>query len=360
MSKILVTKTFLPPIEEYQSVLEEIWSTGWITNNGKYAQELEQQLKDYLGVKHLLFINNGTIALQFAIQALELTGEIITTPFSFIATTSSIVWEKCEPIFADINKETWCIDPCEIEKKITENTSAILATNVFGNNCDFETIQEIADRYNLKVIYDSAHSFGVKVNNQSVLNFGDISTLSFHATKVFHTVEGGAIVTNNDALAEKIKLMRNFGLTGPTSFGPIGVNGKNSEFHAAMGVINLKYYESNTAARKIVWDIYYNTLDSKFKKLSLPVNNFQYNYAYFPIVFETEKQLLEAQTKLEQLDIYPRRYFNPSLNTVHYVSQQKCSISEQIAKTVLCLPLYHDLEHDIVREIVSIINNINS
>ncbi|MEZ4823147.1 MAG: aminotransferase class I/II-fold pyridoxal phosphate-dependent enzyme, partial [Ignavibacteria bacterium] len=229
---INVTKTYLPPVEEYIEKIRSVWENNWITNQGPLAEELESELKNYLGVKNLLLVSNGTIALQIAIKALELKDEIITTPYSYVATTSSILWENCTPVFCDIEDKTFCIDPDKIESLITEKTTGILATNVYGFPCEYEKIKAIADRHDLKVIYDGAHSFGVKINGESVFNYGDISTISFHATKLFHTIEGGAIITNDEKLSAKMFLYRAFGHLDDDHYS-VGINGRTSEFNAA-------------------------------------------------------------------------------------------------------------------------------
>ena len=253
---IPVTKPFLPPAEEYESYLNGIWKRNWLTNMGPLASQLEMELKDFLEVSHLLFVTNGTVALQMAIKALNLSGEVITTPFSFVATTSSIVWENCTPIFVDIEPTTLNIDAEKIESAITEKTSAILATHVYGNPCDVEKIEKIAKKHNLKVIYDGAHAFGVKINGKSIFEYGDISTCSLHATKLYHSIEGGLLITKDPILLKKLAYIRNFGFDGPENFAELGINGKNSEFHAAMGLANLKYIEHIHKKRKeINWTI---------------------------------------------------------------------------------------------------------
>jgi dTDP-4-amino-4,6-dideoxygalactose transaminase len=358
---INVTKAYLPSIHEYAKYLEGIWERGHLTNHGPLVNELEEKLKDYLGVKHFFFVNNGTIAIQIAIKALELTGEIITTPFSYVATTSSIVWEQCTPIFVDIDSNTFTIDAAKIEAAITEKTSAILATHVYGIPCDVKAIEAIANKHGLKVIYDAAHAFGVKCYDKGVLNFGDISTLSFHATKLFHTVEGGAIVTNNDELAHRIGYMRNFGHKGQEDFWGMGINGKNSEFHAAMGLCMFPHIEEIIATRKILSETYEKSFQEFGVELSRPqVNeNCYYNYAYYPVVFENEAQLLMVKDSLNAAYIYPRRYFYPSLNTLPYLQQvSKVPMAESIASRVLCLPLYHDLSADNIRRICTIIAEV--
>ena len=320
------------------------------------VQELEQKLKDYLGVKNILFVSNGTIAIQLAIKALELKGEIITTPFSYVATTTSVIWENCQPVFADIDPITFCISPEDIEKRITPNTSAILATHVYGNACDVEKIQAIANKHNLNVIYDGAHSFGVKIGNESIFNFGDISTISFHATKLFHTIEGGAIVVNDDELAKKLFLYRSFGHIGDGYY-TIGINGKNSEFHAAMGLTNLPHVAEIMENRKTSIELYRSFLHTE--KISHPekLENQTENYSYFPVVFENEETLLRVRKNLLDNEISTRRYFYPSLNNLPYLTTQySCPISENISCRVLCLPLYYGLEKDSVERICNIVN----
>ena len=355
MQQINVTKTYLPALEEYTAYLQGIWDRGHLTNHGPLLQDLEEKLKKHLGVKHLFVVNNGTIALQIAIKALDLKNEIITTPFSYVATTSSIAWENCTPVFADIDPKTLCINPDEIKKKITPSTTGILATHVYGIPCNVEAIKEIAEQNNLKVIYDAAHAFGVNYKRTSVLNYGDISTLSFHATKLFHTIEGGAIITNDDELAHKISYMRNFGHNGPEAFFGVGINGKTSEFNAAMGLSILPKVPDLIEARKRISELYDELLkNTSLEKPELPEKT-EYNYAYYPVLFKSELQLLEVRKKLNDNLVFPRRYFYPSLNTLNYVGKQEALISEDISKRVLCLPIYFDLLESAVRKVASII-----
>ncbi|QCR23488.1 DegT/DnrJ/EryC1/StrS aminotransferase family protein [Pontibacter sp. SGAir0037] len=344
---INVTKPFLPPREEFEQYVDGIWSRGWLTNNGPLVNELELKLKEYFGVPHLFFVTNGTIALQIAIKALGLTGEIITTPFSYVATTSSIVWEGCTPVFVDIHPKTLNLNPDLIEASITPNTSAIMATHVYGNPCDIKAIHDIATRHQLRVIYDGAHAFGTGYKGNSVFHYGDISTLSFHSTKLFHTTEGGAIITQDAAIARDIASMRNFGHNGPEKFYGVGINGKNSEFHAAMGLCNLKYVSAILARRQ--------ELSARYDKMLVNLNctkpqqqaEGQHNYAYYPIIFNTEASLVKAVEALHGVYVYPRRYFYPSLETLNYVEpRQKMEVSDDISKRVLCLPLYHDLSFE--------------
>lgn len=345
---IPVTKPFLPPYEEYLSYLQGIWKRNWLTNNGPLVNELELKLKEYLSVRHLLFVTNGTIAIQLAIKALGLKGKIITTPFSYVATTSSIVWEGCEPVFVDIDNRTCNIDPNKLEDSITRDVSAIIATHVYGNPCDVEVIDEIAKRKNIKVIYDGAHAFGVSYKSRPIFEYGDISTCSFHATKLFHTVEGGAVICQDPDLLKKMAYLRNFGHDGFDKFSSLGINGKNSEFHAAMGLVNLKYVDDIIEIRKSLTQCYDKFL--KNLKASRPVINREviYNYAYYPLIFYTPELLVKVFDVLNQNLIYPRRYFYPSLETLPYVQSNHCEKAKFIAERSLCLPLFDTLtEEDI-------------
>lgn len=358
---IPVTKPFLPPQEEYQTYLNGIWQRQWLTNNGPLVNELELQLKTYLKVPHLLFLTNGTVAIQIAIKALNLTGEIITTPFSYVATTSSIVWENCSPIFVDIDPLTLNIDPKKIEAAITNKTTGILATHVYGNPCDIEAIEKIAKKHQLKVIYDAAHCFGTKYKGESVFAYGDVSTTSFHATKLFHTNEGGAVFTPQPDILKTLAYMRNFGHNGPEAFHGVGINGKNSEFHAAMGLTNLPYISSILDKRKS--DSLYYDLKLKSSKLIRPTiqDHTDYNYSYYPILFPNEDLLLMVYKSLEIKNIYCRRYFYPSLSDLPYVDKQPTPISDDISKRVLCLPLFYTLTKEeidmITRYILRVLNN---
>jgi dTDP-4-amino-4,6-dideoxygalactose transaminase len=352
---INVTKTYLPPLEEFQVYLEEIWASGKITNRGDLVLELEKQLKDYLQVPNLLFVTNGMLALQLAIKALGLKGEIITTPFSYVATTTAILWEHCEPIFVDINKQTFCIDADLIEEKITEKTTAILATHVYGYPCEIEKIQEIAEKHNLKVIYDAAHAFGIQYKGQSILNYGDISAISFHATKLFHTIEGGAVVCQDAELLEKMRLLHQFGHIGDEHF-EAGTNAKTNEMQAAMGLCNLPKIAQIVENRKNISEMYKDLLKNIPLQYPHSKSGFEYNYAYFPVVFETEELLLKVKNKLDENQIYTRRYFYPSLNTLPYLKNyQVCPASEDIAKRVLCLPLYDSLAIETIEQICNLI-----
>ncbi|MGM9475669.1 DegT/DnrJ/EryC1/StrS family aminotransferase [Pedobacter sp. GSP4] len=352
---IPVTKPFLPKQADFKSYVSSIWARQWLTNNGPLVNELELKLQQYLELPHLLFVTNGTIALQLAIQALDVKGEIITTPFSFVATTSSIVWQGCTPVFVDIDEQTLNIDPAKIEAAITPNTSAILATHVFGNPCDIEAIDRIAKKHNLKVIYDAAHCFGTKYKGKSIFSYGDVSTTSFHATKLFHTIEGGAVFTQDPDILKRMALMRNFGYSGVDTFSEVGTNAKNSEFHAAMGLCNLKHIDQILSKREELSKHYYmrlNKIDAQFQVIQ-PDTDF--NYAYFPVIFRSEDVMLDCMKQLELVQVYCRRYFYPSLSALPYIDKINMPICDSISKRIMCLPLYHTLtssDQDLVVRII--------
>ncbi len=356
MIKINVTKTFLPPIEEYEKYLKKIWDSNLLTNQGPLLREFENGVEDYLHIDNFHFVTNGTIALQLALNALDITeGEVITTPFSYVASTSAILWERCKPMFVDIDPNNFCIDPQKIEKAITKNTKAILAVHVFGLPCDVELIESIANKHRLKVIYDGAHAFGVKYKSQSLLSFGDITTCSFHSTKLFHTIEGGAVIAKNKHVSDKIELIKRFGHHGDEHF-LLGINAKSSEFQAAMGLCNLKYIDQIINNRKNISEQYDKLLsDTSLITPKIP-DTVDYNYAYYPVVFSDEENLLKAKSSLEAENIFPRRYFYPSLNKLPYISDyQNCKVSEDISKRIMCLPLFSGLDKESVNRICEII-----
>lgn len=355
--RINVTKSFLPPQNEYFDIISKVWDTNWLTNNGPLLVELEAKIQEFLDIKNIMFVGNGTIAIQIALKALELKGEIITTPFSYCATTTSILWENLTPVFVDINPDDLNINADLIEEAITPSTSAILATHVYGNPCDVEKIEIIAKKHGIKVIYDAAHAFGVLYKGKSLLSYGDVSTCSFHSTKVFHTVEGGSISCNDTALFEKMKLMRSFGHV-LDEYTIAGVNGKNSEFHAAMGLCNLKYVKQIIKDRKSIFQLYDKGLNwEKLLKPKLRVSDDEYNFAYYPIIIESEYKTEEVIKLLNASDIFPRRYFYPSLNKLPYLTNSSsCPVSEDISNRVISLPLYPDIEHEIVDKIIKIVN----
>ncbi len=352
---INVTKTYLPPFEEYTTILKRAWDKIWITNNGELVLELEQKLKEYLKVDNLLFCSNGTVVLQMALKTLNITKEVITTPFSYVATTNVILWEGCTPVFVDIDAETLCIDANKIEEAITKDSEAILATHVYGIPCNIEKIEAIAKKHNLKVIYDGAHAFGCTYKGKSLLSYGDISTCSFHATKVFHTVEGGCIICKTGQDTEKLFLYRQFGHNAD-EYLSIGINAKNSEFHAAMGLTVLPSIYNIIEMRKNIFEQYNAFLGDEVITPHINLQEFEYNYSYYPIIFKDEVKLLKAKELLQQNNINSRRYFYPSLNTLQYIPNKKsCPVSEDISSRMLCLPLYHDLKQTEVDLISSIV-----
>ena len=354
---INVTKTFFPPLAEYHEQLERIWQNQWLTNRGALVLELEEKLKDYLKVNHIVVTNNGTVPIQIALKLLGNGGEIITTPFSYVATTAAIVWDNCTPVFVDIHPEYLTIDETKIEASITDKTTAILATHVFGNPCNVDAIEAIAKKHNLKVIYDAAHAFGVTYNGQSIFNYGDVSTCSFHATKLFHTGEGGAFFAKDTALQHQLFYSHNFGHNGPLDFYGLGINGKISELQAAMGLTVLPYLKHILQERKRVVDFYNQNLNVTKVQLIKVRENTQWNYSYYPVLFKDEATLLIVQKALNDNQIFPRRYFYPSLNTINYIEKKSMPISENIASRVLCLPLYVELTQEEITKIVSIINS---
>jgi dTDP-4-amino-4,6-dideoxygalactose transaminase len=355
---INVTKTYLPDRRKFDSYIDRIYESAWLTNHGPLYQELELRLKEYLGVRNIVLVSNGTLALQVAIKSLGLTGNVITSPFSFIATASSIAWEGLTPLFADIDKETWNLDPDKIEEAIDANTSAILPVHVFGNACKVKEIDAIAKQFNLKTIYDGAHAFGVNFMGESLLNWGDISILSFHSTKLFHTIEGGAIVTNDDDLADKIRKLTNFGFSNRYSFSEVGINTKMNEFQAAMGLCVLDEIDVILKKRKEIFDYYSTELEGlvKFQKTE---PNCSQSYSYFPVLFPTIELMENAENVLNENQIFPRRYFFPSLDTLDiFKSCKEQKNSREIAGRILCLPIYPGLNGVTIEKIVSILRSV--
>jgi len=343
---IHISKPFIPDLEEYNKYLEGIWERGWLTNNGPLLNELELQLKEFLKTPYLLYVTNGTIAIQLAIKALDLKGEIITTPFSYVATTSTVVWEGCEPVFVDIDPHNYNIDPSKIEAAITDKTSAILATHVYGNPCDIDAIDRIAKKHKLKVIYDAAHCFGSLYKGKSVFAYGDISTTSFHTTKIYHTVEGGAVFTQDPELLRTMAYMRNFGHDGRVDFAGLGINAKNSEFHAAFGLANFNHIDEILSTRKKQYAYYVKKLENHKAAKLIPNQHADFNCAYFPLLFDSEELLQKSIDELLEQYVTPRRYFYPSLSSLPYVKKYHTPIADDIASRVLCLPLFHKLQEE--------------
>jgi dTDP-4-amino-4,6-dideoxygalactose transaminase len=357
MSPIQVTKSFLPPIEEFQEYIARIWATAQLTNQGPLLREFEDNVKAHLGLtdSNLHFVSNGTIALQLALRALDITdGEVITTPFSYVATASAILWERCTPVFVDVDPETFCLDPALIEDAITDRTRAILPVHVFGNAADVVAISHIAEDHALPVIYDGAHAFGARLHGRSVLGYGDVATASFHATKAFHTIEGGAVVTRDTAVHERLELLKRFGHNLDDHV-MLGINGKASEFSAAMGLVNLHHIDEVIAQRRALVELYDRLLGGRYGRQRMAAG-LEENYAYYPIVFDSEAELLRSQRRLNTIDVWPRRYFFPSLNTLPYLTGSRaCPVSESLAHRVMCLPLYPGLEHAAVEKISAVL-----
>jgi len=341
---IYVTRTFLPPRAEYDAWLDKVYASHVLTNNGPVHRELEETLRQRFDVPYLRLMANGTLALQLAIRALGVTGKVITTPFSYVATTSAILWEGCEAVFVDIDPKTCCIDPTLIEAAITPDTTAILATHVYGIPCDVEAIDVIAKKHGLKVIYDAAHAFDVTYKGKSILAYGDASTLSFHATKLFHTVEGGAVILHDGEADHRLRLLRSFGHIGDEHFS-LGMNAKMSEVHAAMGMAVLPHMEHIRAERKVLSETYDQALPAAFLRPEIPEGT-HYNHAYYPIILPDAELRGSLMDAMVAKGINPRRYFHPSLNELPYLERQSMPRSGSIASRVLCLPLYNGLRKD--------------
>lgn len=352
---IYVTMPTLAPLEEVNELMKGIWASGIMTHNGPLVQRFEKECAEKLGVSQMVSCTNGTVGLQMAIRALRLKGEIITTPFTFIATINSILWEGCTPVFVDIDPKTLCIDPKKIEEKITYHTVGIMPVHVFGNCCDIEAIDAIAKKHNLKVIYDACHSVGVNYKGKSIFRYGDISVTSFHATKMLNTTEGGGCFTQDKVLDEKLRRIRFFGFENHTDIVEDGTNGKMTEVHAAVGLANLKYLDAALADRKRKYFYYKEELSAK-ETLSFQKINEDSNYSYFPVIFPDEATLLKVQAVLNEDHIFPRRYFYPSVNTfTKLVPYTPMPVSEDIASRILCLPLYFTLDMADVARIINII-----
>lgn len=357
---IEVTKTYLPNIDKYNKYISNCFRTNVVSNGGENVQLLEKRLAEHLNVKNIVLVANGTLGLLISYKALDLTKEIITTPFSFNATAGSIFWSGLSPIFADIEKTTFNISVEEIRKKINRNTSAIVPVHAFGNPCNVEEIEKIARASNLKIVYDAAQAFGVDFKNRSILNYGDISVLSFHATKLFHTIEGGAIITNDKSLANKIRSMINFGFSAPFTSTYNGINAKMSEFHAAMGLAVLDDIHFILTQREKIWKRYFNNLKAPVRLQKLTFDS-DYNYHYFPIVFDSTDELLKAEKLLLKKGIKARRYFYPSLDSLDYLQiskKNKCNNSSELSAKILCLPIFPTMDETTQSIIIETINSI--
>lgn len=357
--KINVTKSFMPPLEEYQNYIKKIFESNQLTNQGVLVKELEQKLSQHLNVNYFHYVTNGTIALQLALKALKIENcEVITTPFSYVATVSSILWQNCKPVFVDIEPDNFTIDVNKIEEKITSKTKAIMPVHVFGYACNVDNIQKLANKYNLKVIYDAAHAFDSVYNGISLLSYGDISTCSFHATKLFHTIEGGVCIAKDKEVSDKLELMKKFGHNGDEHI-CLGINAKQSEFNAAMGLSIYPYLSEIKQKRHEISLLYDEKLPKRLQRPKKQ-NGLNYNYAYYPVIFETKEEMEAASIVLQSNNIYPRRYFYPSLNKLPYLEDktQICPISESIASRILCLPLYNSLEEQDINQIINKIKEV--
>jgi dTDP-4-amino-4,6-dideoxygalactose transaminase len=357
---VSVTRPTLPPFEEYVELLRGIWARNQLTNAGPLVVELERQLAEYLGVRHCLFVSNGTIALQLAYRALDLRGEVVTTPFSYVATTSSLVWEGCAPVFADIEPDTLTLSPECAEAAFTPRTSAIVATHVYGNACDVKALGEIARRQRVRLVFDAAHAFGAVLDGRSLPAYGDVATLSFHATKLFHTVEGGAVVTDDDEIARRVEYLRNFGHQGQEAFQGIGINGKNSEMHAAMGLCLLPRMAGMVAERRALserYDGHFSVLESSLRRPRLR-EGLAFNHAYYPVLLEDADQVVQVQRECAQAGILTRRYFYPSLSgALPYVAKGEVPVAWDAANRVLCLPLFTEMSHSDLDRVATVVLN---
>jgi dTDP-4-amino-4,6-dideoxygalactose transaminase len=359
---ITVTSPLLPNLDDFIPYLKKIWESKWITNNGYYHQELEKALAKYLDIQYISVFTNGTIPLITALQALHITGEVITTPYSFVATTHALWWNGIKPVFVDIDPITCNIDPEKIESAITSRTTAIMPVHVYGNPCDVDKIQEIADKYGLKVIYDAAHAFGVSINGKSILGYGDMSTLSFHATKVFNTIEGGALICHDEKTKHRIDYLKNFGFAGETTVVAPGINGKMDEIRAAYGLLNLKQADKAIEARHQVAMKYREELKGiEGITYMNDISGIHHNYSYFPIFVDDEKYGItrdELYFKLKEKNILGRRYFYPLITNfstykdLPSASKENLPIANKIADSVICLPMYHLLTDDDIERVV--------
>jgi dTDP-4-amino-4,6-dideoxygalactose transaminase len=364
---IYVTQPALPPLEEFTELLKIIWDNKILTNNGPFHQQFENALAKYLGVKYLSLFTNGTLALITALQVLHITGEVITTPFSFVATTHSLWWNNIKPVFADIEPDYFNLDPEKVEAAITPQTTAIMPVHVYGNPCNLEKFQKISDRYGLKLIYDAAHAFGVKVNGNSVLNFGDLAILSFHATKVFNTIEGGAIISHDEKTKKRIDYLKNFGFADETTVIAPGINAKMNEIQAAYGLLQLKYVDENISKRKAIAELYRNEFTNMLGiKVLNDLENVDHSYSYFPILIDAKKfgkTRDELYDELKKHSIYGRRYFYPlisqfpSYRGLTSAKPNNLPIAEEVAKQVICLPIYPLLSNTDQEQIINIIKN---
>lgn len=356
---INVTKSHLPPLEDYVAMLRGIWNRGHLTNNGPLVLELERLLALKLNVKHLFLVCNGMLGLHIALKALQVKGSVVTTPFSYVATSAAVAWEGHRLVYADID-DSLCLDPAQCTSIWPADAGAILATHVYGNACDIKGLQALANAHGVPLIFDAAHAFGAGLNGRALASFGDISMLSFHATKLFHTVEGGALITDDDTLAHRISYLRNFGHASSESFHDVGTNAKMSEFHAAMGLCNLPVIDSLITLRGALSALYDRELASAGLATPIWATGLVRNFSYYPVIFPTEAKLLDVLSALKAENIYPRRYFYPSLTTLPYAGSQQAPRAEDISTRVLCLPLWAEMESMQVHRICALIKRAMS
>ncbi len=362
--QIFVTRPDLPPLEEFHQSLQQIWESRWLTNKGPFHDRFEKELADFLEVPYISLFSNGTLALMIALRALDIKGEVITTPYSFVATTHALWWNGTKPVFVDIEPEYGNLDPDKIEAAITQETTAILPVHVYGNPCKVEKIHKVADKHGLKVIYDAAHAFGVDINGKSIMNFGDLAVLSFHATKSFNTIEGGAIVCHDPEVKKQIDYLKNFGFEDETTVVGPGINAKMNELQAAYGLLQLKEFNNNTEKRKKLADIYRQEL-KKVEGLTFlnDMANVRHNYAYFPVFIHSEYPLTrdELYDKLKENNVYARRYFYPLIsefppyNELPSAKPELLPMAQKMAEQVICLPMYAGLEAETISQICKII-----
>ena len=367
--RVEVTQPALPPLDEYVELLQNIWERKWLTNNGYYHEMFEQTLSDYLGVKYVSLFCNGTVALQVGLQALNISGEVITTPFSFPATTHALWWNHCTPVFCDIDPESCNLDPSKIESLITKKTTALLPVHVYGNPCDTEAIKQVADYYGVKIFYDAAHAFGVKLNGQSILNYGDLSMLSFHATKVFNTAEGGALITDNPELKQQIDYLKNFGFSGETTVIAPGTNGKMNELQAALGLLQLKYIDM-VINQSLAIDATYRSQLESVPGIYIPSIRPEViaNGSYFPIFIDKKEFGIgrdELYERLKRRQIYARRYFYPLISELamykdlHSAARDNLQVALEISNKVICLPIHAELGIEVASQIAYEVINMS-
>jgi dTDP-4-amino-4,6-dideoxygalactose transaminase len=346
------TKPFLPPLKDYQQLLEGVWNRNWLTNMGPLEAQLEKKLADYLGIPDVVYVSSATAGLQIAIEALQLTGEIITTPVSFVATSSSIVWQHCKPVYADIDRHTWNPSIASVEKMIGENTSAILVAHLFGNPAGAQEMEALARKHGLKLIFDAAHAFGVRLGETPVMTLGDVSVCSLHATKLYHTTEGGLIFSSDKRLLDQMRFMRNFGFNGPANFTGLGTNAKNSELHAAMGLANFPFIPEIIRFRKELAARYDALLHGFSLERQQWPSTAATTHGYYPVLFSSEKELEKCVARMNENAIYARRYFFPPLSqSLPYIKKVDLPVCDDVAARMLCLPMYYGMTREEVSEV---------